>query len=255
MSFISRLFNSSSENSSEINDFSGLVNDIHSHFLPGIDDGASTINDSLNLGKAFLEMGYKKVITTPHVMADGFPNKTDTILEKLNEVRSAFKSADIPLEIEASAEYYLDEGFESQLNKKDVLPFFIDGSPYLLFEANYVSRPMNLEGIIFRMNSLGYKPVLAHPERYNWLWGKKLTDLEELKNTGVLFQVNISSFGDIYSERAGNIARMLAKAEMIEFLGSDCHHLRHIGNMKMALDRSPELRKLILSGKILNARL
>src|SRR5665213_213954 len=139
-------------------DYSDLVTDMHSHLIPGIDDGAQTIEDSVQLIRELHEMGFKKLITTPHIMSDYYKNTPENIKEGLEKVRAAIKTAGIPIEIDAAAEYYLDEKFLDKLISPDVLTF---GNNYILFETSYINKPENLYSSIFAIQQRGLKPVLA----------------------------------------------------------------------------------------------
>ncbi|MBA3972473.1 MAG: capsular biosynthesis protein, partial [Bacteroidetes bacterium] len=162
-------------------DLSVLGCDVHSHFIPGIDDGAKTIEDSIQMITAMHEMGYKKVITTPHTMSDYYRNSSETILSGKENVKQALKDANIPIEIEAASEYYLDYDFERKLKEEKLLTF---GNNYLLFEISYMNPPDNLFHVIFEMQLQGYKPVLAHPERYNF-WHKEFEKYEAFVDKGI----------------------------------------------------------------------
>jgi tyrosine-protein phosphatase YwqE len=140
-----------------------LKTDVHSHFIPGIDDGAQTIDDSIALITQMRNFGYTKVITTPHIMGDAFKNGRHNILPGLETVKNAIKENNIDINIEAAAEYYIDADLEEKIKKKDILSF---GNNYVLFEMPFVSEPSNLSTVIFELQLAGYKPVMAHVERY-----------------------------------------------------------------------------------------
>src|ERR1700756_3314906 len=176
-------------------DLSVLHTDIHSHFIPGIDDGAKSIEDSLTLIRGMKELGYKKVITTPHIMTDGYRNTPEIILSGLEKVKEALKKAEIDIEIEAAAEYYYDFEFENKIKTGNVMTF---GKKYLLWEVPFINPPENMNQLIFEMATRGYKPVLAHVERYGF-WQQNFEKYEELADRGVLLQMNINSVTGHYS--------------------------------------------------------
>lgn len=231
-------------------DLSVLGTDVHSHFLFGIDDGAKTIGDSVQMISIMHELGYKKVITTPHIMSDFYRNTPAIILGKLEEVRAALKQAGVPIEVEAAAEYYLDFDFERKLSEEKLLTF---GRNYLLFEVSYMNPPDNLDHAIFKMQTSGYKPVLAHPERYNF-WHTNFKKYEELKDKGVLLQLNINSLTGYYSPSTKKISEMLIDKGMVDLIGTDCHHMGHLELMKKCRYEK-HLHKLLESGRLLNATL
>lgn len=228
----------------------GLIGvDMHSHFIPGIDDGAKTISESLEMLRGMKDAGYRKVITTPHIMSDFFRNTPEIIHSGLSKLREAAASAGIEIEIEAAAEYYFDFELEQKLDQGKLLTF---GDAYLLFEVSYMNAPDGLEGVVFKMQTQGYKPVLAHPERYPY-WFRDLKNFEKLKDKGVLFQLNINSLTGYYSPATLKIAEQMIDKGWYEFIGSDCHHNGHLSLLQKAR-RSPHLKKLIESGNLLNSR-
>ncbi|MBA3705632.1 MAG: capsular biosynthesis protein [Bacteroidetes bacterium] len=231
-------------------DLSTLGCDVHSHFIPGIDDGAKTIENSVQMITEMYNMGYKKIITTPHIMSDYYRNTSEIILTGLSKVKAALKEANIPIEVEAASEYYIDFDFERKLDTEPLLTF---GNKYLLFEISYMNPPDNLYHVIFKMQTLGYKPVLAHPERYNF-WHSDFEKYQDFIDKGVLLQMNINSLTGCYSFATKKIAEQLIDKNMISFLGTDCHHIGHIELMKKVVYEK-HLHQLMNSGKLLNKHL
>ena len=199
--------------------------DLHSHLIPGIDDGSQSMEESLNLLKGMETLGYEKVITTPHIMADSYKNTPDIINSGLLMLRMEAKRAGISLYIEAAAEYYLDDGFIQLLEKGNMLT--ISKDEYLLFETSYMAKPINLEEMIFDIGAAGYVPLFAHPERYRYIKEPE-KEYGRLKELGVLFQVNLNSFSGHYGRSAKKNAEFLSKHGMIDFLGSDVHHKKQV---------------------------
>jgi protein-tyrosine phosphatase len=228
-------------------DLSLLKCDIHSHFIPGIDDGAQTMEDSMILLKSLEEFGYKKAITTPHIMGDHFRNTPEIIRNGLDELRITLKSASYRIDVDAAAEYYFDSEFSSKISEKNLMTF---GDRYVLFELSYLNAPDGLQEIIFQMQTSGYKPVLAHPERYPF-WYASPEKYAEIKAKGVLLQLNINSLTGFYSPAAKKTAEWLIDQNLIDFLGTDCHHAGHIRLMQKAVHEN-HLKKLIDSGRLLN---
>ncbi len=223
--------------------------DIHSHLLPGIDDGSKEMSESLEIIEKFLELGYEKLIITPHVMEDSYNNSTDIILEKYEKLKKAVNESGMNIKLEVSAEYYVDEEFLKRLENNDLLPI---AGKYILFETSYYEKPLNLEFVIFQIQSKGYIPILAHPERYRYIEDMKYYDL--LKEKGVLFQCNINSFGGFYGKTSLKKAKYLAKNNMIDFLGSDCHSMKYIEALEKVL-RDKSFTKAVEKNKIKNLEL
>lgn len=201
-----------------------MLTDIHSHLLPGLDDGVQAFEEMEAIVLRFQQLGYRKLITTPHVMSDFYRNSNETILSKLKEVNQWLSQKGIAVTIEAAAEYYLDEVLMKRLREDDPLLTF--GKRYLLFETNFMTEPLTLKEFIFLATTKGYKPVLAHPERYLYLQSK-FEKAEDLIDRGVLFQMNISSLSGYYSKAAQSTAQKLIDKSYIHFLGSDCHNMQH----------------------------
>ncbi len=228
-------------------DLSLVEVDMHSHFIPGIDDGAKTIEDSVEMISGMAELGYRKVITTPHIMSDYYKNTPEIILGGMENVKRALQKADVPIAMEAASEYYLDFDFERKLTEEKLLTF---GKNYLLFEISYMNPPDNLFHVIFKMQTMGYKPILAHPERYNF-WHTDFQKYEDFVDKGILLQMNINSLSGYYSMGTKLIAEKLIEKKMISFIGTDCHHSGHIKLMKDVV-YEPYLKQLVESGMLLN---
>lgn len=231
-------------------DMGRLHTDVHSHFIPGIDDGADTLDTSLELLTGMTELGYKKVITTPHVMSDYYRNSSDTIRRGCDQLREAAREKGIALEIECAAEYYLDMEFVQLIKQKDILTF---GDKYVLFELPFLNEPPNLAEVVFELQMAGYKPVLAHPERYAY-WHLDFEKYQTMQDKGVILQLNINSLTGHYSPEVKKVAQKLVNEEMIQLLGSDCHHKGHIGLLQHAV-RTEHLHQAVNTGKLLNPSL
>lgn len=205
-------------------DVPSLEVDIHSHLLPGLDDGVKTFEEAATIITYLSRLGYKKIITTPHVMSDAFRNTSEGILAKLAELRDYLQANNIDVDVSAAAEYYLDEWLFRRVEEDEPLLTF--GDRYLLFETNFITEPFNLKEFIFMATTKGYKLVLAHPERYLYLHNN-LEKVQDLLDRGVLMQMNISSLTGYYSIPVRRMAFQLVNREMIHWLGTDCHHLQH----------------------------
>jgi len=202
--------------------------DLHSHLIPAIDDGAKNMEESLSLLREMKELGYEKIITTPHIMSDAYRNTPEMIREGLQQLRHASFEAGIKIKIEAAAEYYLDDGFYRLLERGELM---LIQDKYLLFETSYISKPFQLEEMIFEITSAGYTPIMAHPERYRYI-KKPMQEYHRFKELGVLFQVNLNSFGGHYGESAKYLVHFLSQNGMIDYLGSDAHHQKHLNDLK-----------------------
>lgn len=231
-------------------DLSVLGVDVHSHLIPGIDDGAKDLEDSLNLLAEFEALGYKKVITTPHIMSDYYRNTPEIILDGLEKVRKAKSDRGLKIEIDAAAEYNLDADFLPKIEEGKLLTF---GDNYVLFELPFLSEPPMTNDVIWKLQMKGYKPVLAHVERYGF-WHQQWDKITALKDRGVYIQLNINSLTGHYGPDVKAIAEKLVDNNLVDLVGSDCHNLNHIGLMNKARCK-PHLHKVIQSEKLINKKL
>ncbi|MCG1036545.1 tyrosine-protein phosphatase [Polaribacter sargassicola] len=208
-----------------INDFI----DIHSHLLPGIDDGAKDLDTSIALILKMQSYGIKNFITTPHVLGDLYPNTPKIINNKLEELKNELKNRNIKdINIRAAAEYMMDENFSNLLQNKDLLTL---KDNYILVEMSYLSAPINLFDILFEIQLKGYKPVLAHPERYLF-YHNNMNTYNKLKTSGCLFQLNLLSLTEHYGKNVQKISNKLLDQNMYDFVGTDTHHIHHLNTLK-----------------------
>ena len=241
-------FSNRKEKACEVLDFSVLKTDIHSHFIPGIDDGAPDMETSIALIKKMQALGFSKVITSPHVMSDFYQNSSETILNGLADVRAELKVQNINMEIEAAAEYYIDYEFEQKIGKEKFLTF---GDNYILVELSFMEAPRNLFDIIFKLQLEGYKVVLSHPERYNYY---SIKNYEELIGRGVLLQINLLSLIAYYSPQIKKKTEALINSGMVSLVGTDCHNMNH-AELYEKCQTQKAWHDLVNSGKLLNATL
>ena len=198
--------------------------DIHSHLIPGIDDGAADMEASISMIKKFHELGFKKIITTPHTMCDYYKNTPEIILGGLEDVRKELKAQSIDIEINAASEYNLDDGLSKLITDKQVLTM---GDNYVLFELPFMSEPPNFQEIVFQFQTSGYKPILAHPERYSY-WYDDFEKYDELRAKGILLQLNLLSLTGHYSPQTKKVAEKMVEANLIDAVGTDCHRIEHL---------------------------
>lgn len=246
---IFNIFSLSKEKFVETLDFSTLNVDMHSHLIPGIDDGAKTMEDSITLIKTLHGLGYTRLITTPHIMSDYYKNTPEIINAGLEQVREALKIENIPVEITAAAEYYIDDGFLQKLEEEKLMTF---GDNHLLMEISYINPPDNLKQIFFRAQVLGYKPILAHPERYPF-WYNNLDEYRTIRDTGVLLQLNLNSISGYYGPDAKRTGEKMIEMELIDMVGTDMHHNRHAVALQRCLSEKylPKVFELNLLNRYL----
>lgn len=198
--------------------------DFHSHILFGIDDGAKTFDDSLLLTKSLMGFGVAQIITTPHIIQHVWENNRSTITEREKQVVHLLGENQIHIPFKAAAEYLMDDHFV-KLFKSEPLLTLKDN--YVLVEMSYINAPIQLYDILFDLQVAGYKPVLAHPERYLF-YHKNFNEYQKLKKAGCLFQLNLLSVAGYYGAAVFEVAKKLLAEGMIDFVSSDAHHKKHI---------------------------
>jgi tyrosine-protein phosphatase YwqE len=217
--------------------FHTLKTDMHSHLIPAVDDGSPEVTESIKLIKGMLELGYEKLITSPHVMQDLYPNSPQSIGMGYFEITRSWE--DVPLL--AAAEYFLDDHVNDLLAKEEGLLTIKENM--VLVEFSFVSPPLGMKEMIFNLQMKGYQPILAHPERYTY-FHRTPKEYQELKNLGCLFQANLLSFSGYYGNSIREAAEYLAGQGLIDLLGTDLHHERHLNQLR-ELVLTPSLRKLL----------
>ena len=221
--------------------------DVHSHLLPGIDDGAETLNESLDMARAFADLGYQTLIVTPHVMSHRYPNESEQIRQSVQTLNRALQAHGIDVEVRAAAEYYLDDDTMARVERGDILTL---GENYLLFELPSGLRPPQLLEQIHEIKVAGYQPVLAHPERYAYFHADRAHYLR-LKQAGVLFQLNAVSLGGFYGKAVKQAALHLVKQGLVDFVGSDAHRLAHLQALQQ-LQSTSAYRSLLANNPLRN---
>jgi tyrosine-protein phosphatase YwqE len=229
--------------------WSVLGADMHSHFIPGIDDGAKTIEDSLTLLRGMAELGYKTVITTPHIMIDYYANTSEIINNGLLAVQQALKENNIDLTLRAAAEYYIDDHFTHLLETEALLTIH---KKEVLVEFSMMYEPPMLAEVLFNMQKNGYRPIIAHPERYVF-FHRDISKYQELKDRGCLLQMNMLAISGYYGQNIKAVAEKLMAKGLYDYVGTDMHHEKHAAMVK-AMARSKDYHK-IASYPFLNSRL
>ena len=229
-------------------DYSSLMVDMHSHVLPGIDDGAKTPEESIILIKKMMDLGIKKIIATPHIMADYYKNTPETINAALAILKAELEKQKIDIALEAAAEHYFDETFEKRIDDGKLM---VMGENYVLFELSFISQPPNVLPVVQKLKSLGFRPILAHPERYPYL---DIDQFAMLHSWGLNFQLNTISLAGYYGKESKKLAETLIDENLVDFISSDMHHPRHAEALKEAL-RMPYLEKLLFDYPLKNTLL
>jgi len=246
------MFSIFKKNKSQEVQFSQLGADMHSHLLPGIDDGSPDVQMSDLLIKGLLDLGYKKLVTTPHVMSDLYPNTPLTIQSAFERLKAETQLSTVNFPVKPAAEFMLDDGFDRMFTKSGSL--LTIGENFVLVEFSFAAPPPDYKEKIFDLQLRGYVPVLAHPERYlYWIGNKEV--YADLKTSGCLFAVNMLSFTGYYGKPCLDLAHNFLKNNYISFLGTDLHHLRHLEMLQQAHQLMPVINQLLDKGTLHNPRL
>jgi len=228
---------------------SKYVCDIHSHLIPGIDDGVKTLEEAVDLIRDLHASGIKRIVTTPHIRGEIYENTPEIIMAGLQKVKTVLAEENIPVDMYAAAEYFIDDYFIHSL--RDNIPFMtFSKDNHILVEFSHYSPPLNYKTIIYDLQLAGYTVVLAHPERYLYLH-KKFDTYKDLYNRGVQYQLNLVSLVGYYDQMSLRTADKLIDAGMYTFVGSDVHNKFYMQACKKAL-RTKSYEKLFDKCNIMN---
>ncbi len=231
-------------------DLSELRCDMHSHLLPGIDDGSTDPQNSIVLINGMKDLGYQELITTPHILWDLYKNDAQTLGAAWNRLEPVIREQKVTVPLRYAAEYFLDDYFDELLQLKT--PLLCISENKVLVEFSFVNAPFNFKEKIFQLQIEGYQPVLAHPERYLYFNNRVFDDL---KQGGCLFAVNLLSLAGYYGKGPLDIAHYLIKKDYVDLLGSDVHHERHLEALRNGQRMMDSVKLLLDSGNLLNPTL
>ena len=226
----SKLLNTFKKTDTKVPDF--YTTDLHSHLIPGIDDGSKSMEQSIEMIKSLKNLGFKKLITTPHIMSHRFPNDRDIILNGLENLKKELDSQNIDMPIQAASEYYYDEHFIELIRKKQLLTF---GDNHILFELSYTTPVFGIEQTIYELLKADYNPILAHPERYVY-FASSPEKYHKLKEAGLLFQMNVNSTNDFYGKKTKIASKYLVDNGLVDFVGSDTHRPNYVEALEKSIN-------------------
>lgn len=228
--------------------YNSIAVDMHSHVLPGIDDGAQNVEESVFLVKRMIEVGITKIIATPHVMIDFYRNTPETINAALNLLQDELKAQGIDITVEAGAEHYFDETFEPRIDQGKLMSF---NNNYVLYEYSFINEPPNWFEAMQKMLAGGYKPILAHPERYPYL---STDTMSMMRGWGCNMQMNTISLTGYYGKDTKRRAEEMVDLHLVDFISSDMHNPRHADALRDALGTT-YLEKLLFDYPLKNIML
>ncbi len=238
--------------SDQLTDMSEVRCDMHSHLIPGIDDGAADMEMALQMIRGMHELGYQKLITTPHVMWEMYKNTNAIIRAGCKAVQTRLDQEKIPVEFHAAAEYFLDEHFDELLQSEEPLLTLKDN--LVLVEFSFIRQPVELKEMLFKLQIKGYLPVVAHPERYLY-FSKNKNWYDEIKEQGCLFQLNLLSLCGFYGKKQLELSEYLIKKKYVDLVGTDLHNIRHLLIIKSSHSIMGSIKRLLDSGMLQNPNL
>lgn len=225
-------------------DLSFIHTDVHAHYLPGVDDGAKDLNTSILLISGLKQMGYEKFIVTPHIKKRSFPNEANDLKSRFSAWQAALQLHGLSVSTALAAEYYLDEHFLQLMENEDLLCFnSFSGRGQVLIEFSFHQPPDRVTEYIQLILDHAYIPVIAHPERYRY-YHEQFHIYETFKTMGCLLQMNLNALTGYYGNEEKTIAMKLLQHGLIDYAGTDMHHIRHLEALK-SLQQDPHLMKIL----------
>ncbi|MBX2872581.1 MAG: hypothetical protein KTR30_10790 [Saprospiraceae bacterium] len=200
--------------------------DTHAHWLPGVDDGATSLEEGLEMVESLVEMGFTKLIATPHIKKNFYENEPQELMYAFKDFEKEVKRRRWPVELSLAAEYMLDEGFEAHL-EKGLLTL---SENMVLIEMSFFQAYQGIEDLLFKIQLKGYQPVIAHPERYIYYF-RKIDQLQRFKEMGCFFQLNIPALTGFYGREVYASAKRILNKGWYNFAGTDLHSPRQISSL------------------------
>ncbi|MCH5221487.1 MAG: hypothetical protein J1F05_04050 [Muribaculaceae bacterium] len=245
------MFNFFSRNKNESPTELCFDTDIHCHIIPGVDDGSRNVETSVTLIEQMQQWGIKQIIASPHVTQYTFENDLSTITPAIEKLKAELDARGNSLKLSHAAEYRIDELFMHRLEKGDVM---LLPNNYILIENSFIQEPWNIDQLIFDLQVKGFRPILAHPERYSYYYTRK-NRYSELHNAGLLFQINLLSLAGEYGKGERKFAEYLMEQGLVDFIGTDIHRQAHIDTInkylttKLAHSDMDTLSKTVLNNQ------
>ncbi len=224
--------------------------DIHTHVIPGVDDGSPDLPTSIELVEGLKDLGIDRILATPHIAVNEFPNSAETLAAPFESLVSEVNRRNLGVDIAHTAEYRIDDGLTALLEEDKIIPY---PKKFVLIENQWQMEPLNLEQLIFDLQVKGYRPIMAHPERFSY-YQSKPARLEAL-HAKIPFQINMLSLAGFYGKPAKQLAEHLAKKGMVDYLGTDTHRMAHIECFRNYLTtRDARQHRELTAGTIRNDR-
>lgn len=199
----------------------GLI-DLHNHILPGLDDGAADLAESLDMARQFISEGVETIVATPHLdPLNGRGAAAETVRDEVRHLQAALAQADIPLDVLPGSEVFLTPEVPDLLRNGIAAP--IAGGPWVVVELPFSQRPLYLEDTLFRIEAAGFRPILAHPERYSFVQAD-VASLDDFVDRGLVLQLTAPALLGEYSTSIRRTAEGLLARGSYALASSDRHH-------------------------------
>lgn len=226
--------------------------DIHCHILPGVDDGSPDAVTSADLVERMQAWGIRRIIASPHVTECSFENTPEILDPALEELRSELARRGNDIVVTRSSENRIDDYFRTLLKAGQITPM---PDNYILVENSFIQEPWQLDQFLYDLRIKGYRPILAHPERYYYYHGRTSTRYDEMHRAGTYFQVNVLSLAGAYGKEEKKVAEQLIEKGYVDFLGTDLHNARHADIIDAYLGGSDARRHFAaLAPRLMNDR-
>ena len=227
------------------------MTDIHSHIIFDVDDGSSSVEESIELLKGLKSVGFDNVIMTPHyIEGSEYCSENKEKLEKLDILRNEVKRNNIDINLYIGNEVFINDHMIEGIEDGSI--YSLNNSKYLLFELPFHNRIISLPDILYEIKIQGYIPILAHPERYSY-FQDNYDLIDELKEEGLLFQSNFASILGYYGKGSQKLLKYMLKNEYVDFLGTDIHHIHKAYTIEKFKKIEKEFNKI--AGKEYYARI
>ncbi len=205
---------------------------MHNHLLPGIDDGSKSLDETILLIQKFKDLGYRKLIFTPHIKSEQFDNNRENLIKLFQDILPKIQEKFPDMEFDIAAEYFLDEHFLNLIKKDEILSF---SGNKILFEFSFRFPPIYHDQVFYELQSKGFQPIIAHVERYQYLHSD-FDLIKKWQDQGIWIQINTNSLSGHYGLEIKNQTEKMLSKNLVDLLGSDCHRIEHLETMEKLLD-------------------
>ncbi len=216
----------------------GLI-DLHSHWVPGIDDGVGSADEGVALLRALIDAGFEQIIATPHMRPGMFDNTRGDIVAAFEQMQSRVQAEQLGVRVGLSCEHFFDDIVFERLMGGQGVPY--PGQRAVLVEFATDHLPARLADRLFDLRRLGLRPVIAHPERYRAAW-KSLEVMEDLVDRGMVLLMDVGALAGKYGRAPKKAAERMLDAGLYYAACSDAHRPSDVLEVEKGIAR---MRKLV----------